>query len=91
MQYRNKTIGGTNQKVYEAVKNYLKDKGQEYDSIPKSLDIYEKVLMKWKTKDPDEIKELITEMSVFHAELAVKVYKDINESMIALIHSTPLK
>lgn len=55
LQYRNKTLLGTNQNVHQAVKNYFKGAELKYLLIPEELGIYKEVLDKWTTGDLDEI------------------------------------
>ncbi|MGA3599074.1 hypothetical protein [Lysinibacillus agricola] len=70
LQYRNKTIVGTNQKLHITVREQFKKSNLEYDLIPEDLDIYSEVLENWATPQLDEIKTLIDKMSVFHSNLA---------------------
>ncbi|MGA3599135.1 hypothetical protein [Lysinibacillus agricola] len=70
LQYRNKTIVGTNQNLHIAVREQFKEEKLEYDLIPEDLDIYSEVLEHWNTPQLDEINTLIEKMSVFHSILA---------------------
>ena len=73
LQYRNKTIMGTNKKLHRAVKNRFQEDGQRYGSIPDDLDVYEEVLERWSTGDVQEIEHLILKMSLYHAALASEI------------------
>lgn len=73
LQYRNKTIVGTNQKLHMAVKEKFKETGQKCGIIPEDLNVYRDVLEKWTTRDLDEIEMLISKMSLFHSTLASEI------------------
>lgn len=73
LQYRNKTIMGTNNKLHLAVKNRLKEDGQRCGSIPDDLDIYDEVLDRWSTSELLEIDHQISKMSHYHSILASEI------------------
>ncbi|REK76867.1 hypothetical protein [Paenibacillus paeoniae] len=73
LQYKNKTILGTNKKLYLAVKESFMQNGQRCGSIPDDLDIYDEVLEGWSTGDLVEIERLITKMSTYHSALASEI------------------
>lgn len=73
LQYRNKTIMGTNKKLHQAVKNRFKEDGQRCGSIPDDLDVYDEVLERWSTGDLREIEHLISKMSLYHSALASEI------------------
>lgn len=77
LQYRNKTIVGTNQNLHIAVREQFKKSNLEYGLIPEGLDIYSEVLENWTTPELDEIKTLIDKMSVFHSNLASELGESI--------------
>jgi len=73
LQYRNKTIMGTNKKLHLAVRNSFKEAGQRCGSIPDDLDVYDEVLERWSTGDLQEIEYLISKMSLYHSALASEI------------------
>lgn len=73
LQYRHKTIIGTNKKLHLAVKNRFKEDGQRCGSIPDDLDVYDEVLERWSTGDLEEIEHLISKMSQYHSTLASEI------------------
>ncbi|ANY73073.1 hypothetical protein BBD41_10990 [Paenibacillus ihbetae] len=73
LQYRNKTIMGTNKQLHLAVKNSFKEAGQRCASIPDDLDVYDEVLERWFTGDLQEIESLISTMSLYHSALASEI------------------
>lgn len=70
LQYRNKTILGTNQKLHITVKETFKKAGLECYLIPEDLDVYREVLELWSTCNLEEFENLISKMSLFHSTLA---------------------
>ena len=77
LQYRNKTIVGTNQNLHIAVREQFQEAGLEFGLIPEDLDIYTEVLEHWTTPQLDKIKTLIDKMSVFHSILASELGESI--------------
>ncbi|ATP40198.1 hypothetical protein CSE16_09160 [Solibacillus sp. R5-41] len=77
LQFRNKTIFGTNQNLHKAVKEQFKKMDLEYGLIPEELNVYTEVLKHWETPQLDEIKTLIDKMSVFHSILASELGESI--------------
>ena len=77
LQYRNKTIVGTNQNLFIAVREHFQEAGLEFGLIPEDLDIYTEVLEHWATPQLDEINTLIDKMSVFHSILASELGESI--------------
>ncbi|MGY3187337.1 hypothetical protein [Lysinibacillus sp. TE18511] len=77
LQFRNKTIVGTNQNLFIAVREHFQEAGLEFGLIPEDLDIYTEVLEHWATPQLDEIKTLIDKMSVFHSILASELGESI--------------
>nr|WP_106780321.1 hypothetical protein [Lysinibacillus timonensis] len=73
LQYRNKTIMGTDKKLYLTVKNKLKEADQRYGSIPEDLNIYDEVLENWSTNDLEDIEQIISLMSQYHSILASEI------------------
>ncbi|MBT2293180.1 hypothetical protein J7E73_29555 [Paenibacillus albidus] len=73
LQYRNKTIVGTKQKVHLAVKKKFEETGLQSGLIPEDLDVYHEVLEKWSARNAEEIENLINEMSLFHSKLASEI------------------
>ncbi|EHB54350.1 hypothetical protein [Paenibacillus lactis] len=73
LQYRNKTIMGTNKQLHLAVTNSFKEAGQRCGSIPDDLDVYDEVLERWSTGDLQEIESLISTMSLYHSALASEI------------------
>ncbi len=73
LQYKNKTIIGTNEKLYLNVKNKFKKAEMRCDSIPKDLNIYDEVLERWSTGDIEETEHLISLMSDYHSKLASEI------------------
>ncbi|MEC0329991.1 hypothetical protein P4H42_10205 [Paenibacillus macerans] len=73
LQYRKKTVAGTDQHVHTVVKQKLKEAGLPYDSIPDDLEVYRHVLDRWSTSDPTEIAQLIGSMSLFHSVQASEI------------------
>ncbi|MDR9856641.1 hypothetical protein RJP21_23850 [Paenibacillus sp. VCA1] len=73
LQYRNKTIMGTNKKLHLAVKNKFKEDGLRCGSIPDDLDVYDEALERWSTGDLLEIEHLISKMSEYHSALASEI------------------
>ncbi len=73
LQYKNKKIMGTNEKLHLAVKNKFKEDERRYHSIPDDLDVYDEVLKRWSTSDLQEIEHLISKMSVHHSELVSEI------------------
>ncbi len=73
LQYRNKTIMGTNKKLYLTVKNMFKEVEKRCGSIPEDLNIYDEVLERWSTGDLEEIEHLISLMSEYHSGLASEI------------------
>lgn len=73
LQYRNKTIVGTNKKLHLAVKNKFKEDGLRCGSIPDDLDVYDETLERWSTGDLLEIEHLISKMSEYHSALASEI------------------
>ncbi|WAG63746.1 hypothetical protein LL037_14785 [Clostridium estertheticum] len=73
LQYRNKTIAGTNQKLHLAVKEKFQKLGLQCDLIPEELDIYREVLERWSTCNVEELRDLINKMSLFHSILASEI------------------
>ncbi|MEK4425939.1 hypothetical protein [Solibacillus sp. FSL K6-1523] len=70
LQFRNKTIFGTNQNLHKAVREQFKKMDLEYGLIPEELDVYTEVLKHWETPQLDEIKILTDKMSEYHSILA---------------------
>ncbi|WP_413367383.1 hypothetical protein [Lysinibacillus sp. 3P01SB] len=77
LQYRNKTIMGTNQNLHRTVREQFKEAELEYSLIPEDLDVYTEVLERWTTAPLEEIKELIERMSSFHSILASELGESI--------------
>ncbi|MBV6716165.1 hypothetical protein [Paenibacillus chitinolyticus] len=77
LQYKNKTIMGTNQKVHLAVKEEFEEDGLRCDLIPEDLDVYEEVLERWSTPDLEEIETLISKINLFHSTLASELGQSI--------------
>ncbi|WP_028590066.1 hypothetical protein [Paenibacillus massiliensis] len=73
LQYKNKTIMGTNKKLYLTVRKKLKEADLRFGSIPEDLNIYDEVLERWSTDNLEEIEKLILEMSQFHSVLASEI------------------
>lgn len=73
LQYRNKTIMGTNKKLHLVVKNKFKEAELRCGSIPEDLNIYDEVLERWSTGDLEEIEHLISKMSEYHLALASEI------------------
>ncbi|MCM3700714.1 hypothetical protein [Paenibacillus macerans] len=73
LQYRKKTIAGTNQNVHIVVKQKLKEAGLSHGSILDDLEVYREVLDRWLTSDPKEITQLIDSMSLFHSVQASEI------------------
>lgn len=73
LQYRNKTIMGTNKKLYLAVKMRLKEEEKRCGSIPDDLYIYDEVLERWSDANLSEIEDLLSKMSQYHSELASEI------------------
>lgn len=73
LQYRNKTIMGTNKRLHLAVKNSFKEDGRRCGSIPDDLEVYDEVLEHWSTTDLKEIEHLISQMSEYHSSLASEI------------------
>lgn len=73
LQYRNKTMIGTNKKLHIAVKQKFKEAGLQCGLIPEDLDIYTEVLEQWSTHNLEEIEILIAKMSLYHSTLASEV------------------
>lgn len=73
LQYRNKTIAGTNQKLHLVVKERLQKLGLQCNLIPEELDIYREVLECWSTCNVEEFRDLINKMSLFHSALASEI------------------
>ncbi|WP_297429681.1 hypothetical protein [Clostridium sp.] len=70
LQYKNKTIFGTNQKLHVTVKETFKKDGVECYLIPEDLEVYREVLEIWSTCNLEEFENLIRKMSLFHSTLA---------------------
>ncbi|MCP3774424.1 hypothetical protein NLX71_14080 [Paenibacillus sp. MZ04-78.2] len=77
LQYRNKIIVGTNQKLHLVVKETFKEAGLQCGLIPEDLDIYNEVLARWSTPNSEEIEALIGKMSLFHCTLASEIGQSI--------------
>ncbi|MFJ8460818.1 hypothetical protein ACIQ57_16990 [Lysinibacillus xylanilyticus] len=77
LKYRNKTIVGTNQNLFIAVREHFQEADLEFGLIPEDLDIYTEVLEHWATPQLDEINTLIDKMSVFHSILASELGESI--------------
>jgi len=77
LQYKNKTIMGTNQQVHLAVKEEFEEDGLRCDLIPKDLDVYDEVLERWSTPDLEEIETMINKMTIFHSTLASELGQSI--------------
>ncbi|MFL0404843.1 hypothetical protein ACH0BP_24535 [Bacillus nitratireducens] len=73
LQYKNKTIMGTNEKLHLAVINKFKEAELRCDLIPEDLNIYDEVLGRWSTGDLEEIEHLISIMSQYHSALASEI------------------
>ncbi|GKS12218.1 hypothetical protein YDYSY3_32180 [Paenibacillus chitinolyticus] len=73
LQYRNKTILNTNQKLNIAVKEKFKEAGLQCGLIPEDLDVYNEVLENYLTPNLEDIEHLINKMSLFHSQLASEI------------------
>ncbi|WPC42645.1 hypothetical protein [Clostridium sp. JS66] len=73
LQYRHKTICGTNEKLYIVIKENLHKLKLQYKLIPEELGIYREVLESWTTCNVKELEELINKMSLFHSILASEI------------------
>ncbi|PED68673.1 hypothetical protein CON97_29810, partial [Bacillus pseudomycoides] len=73
LQYKNKTIMGTNEKLHLAVINKFKEAELRCDLIPGDLNIYDEVLGRWSTGNLEEIEHLISIMSEYHSALASEI------------------
>ncbi|WP_297423996.1 hypothetical protein [Clostridium sp.] len=73
LQYRGKTICGTNEKLHLVIKEKLHELKLECKLIPEELGIYRKVLENWSTCTLEGIEELINKMSLFHSTLASEI------------------
>ncbi|MGA3599067.1 hypothetical protein [Lysinibacillus agricola] len=73
LQYRNKTIMGTNQNLHLIVIEQLKENDLEYDLIPESLDVYQAVLEQWSNQDLELTGNLVEGMSLYHSKLAAEI------------------
>ncbi|CQR55770.1 hypothetical protein [Paenibacillus riograndensis] len=70
LQYRDKTIYGTNQNLHVTVKEKLIISELKNALIPEDLDIYAEVLERWSTPDGEEVAALINKMIIYHSNLA---------------------
>lgn len=75
LQYRDKTIAGTNQKLHLAVIEKIEADDLDYDYIPEDLGVYGEVLERWSTPNLEEIENLIGKMSLYHSLLASEIGK----------------
>ncbi|EEL55242.1 hypothetical protein COD82_26805 [Bacillus cereus] len=73
LQYKNKTIMGTNQKLHLIVKNKFKEAKLRCDLIPEDLNMYDEVLGRWATDDLEEIEHLISIMAHYHSALVSEI------------------
>lgn len=73
LQYRNKTVAGTDRNVHLAVRQQLKEAGLPHDSIPDDLEVYRQALDRWLSSDPAEIAQLINGMALFHSIQASEI------------------
>ncbi|MCX2829252.1 hypothetical protein RGU76_28220 [Bacillus pseudomycoides] len=73
LQYKNKTIMGTNEKLHLAVINKFKEAELRCDLIPEDLNIYDEVLGRRSTGELEEIEHLISIMSQYHSTLASEI------------------
>ncbi|MFC9777514.1 hypothetical protein [Paenibacillus chitinolyticus] len=70
LQYKNKAIMESNQKLNLTVKERFMEAGLKCDLIPEDLDVYDEVLERWSTPDLEEIETMINKMTIFHSTLA---------------------
>ncbi|WP_063568433.1 hypothetical protein [Paenibacillus sp. O199] len=73
LQFRDETISGTNQELSRNLKKNLNELGMKNGLIPEDLEVYEKVLGKWRTVNVQELITMISEMSLHHSNLAAEV------------------
>jgi len=73
LQYRHKTICGTNEKLHLVIKEKFHKLKLECSLIPEELGIYREVLECWSTCNIEELRQLIDKMSLFHSILASEI------------------
>jgi len=73
LQYRDKTILGTNGKLHLVVKNEYKETERPCYLIPEDLNVYDEVLRRWSTPDLEEVEHLVSNMAHYHAVLASEI------------------
>ena len=70
LQYTGKNILGKDTKINLVLKKELSERELENSFIPDTLNVYDNTLEKWKTKDLQEITEIIEQMIEYHSEKA---------------------
>lgn len=70
LQYTGKNILGKDKKINLVIKKELRERQLETNFIPDTLNVYDNTLEKWKTKDLQEITEIIEQMIEYHSEKA---------------------
>lgn len=73
LQFRNQKIWGTDIEVSKNTIKRLNEQGINTGLIPENLSVYEDVLQQWRTSDLGLITVLITDMSIYHLNLAAEI------------------
>ena len=73
LQHTGKNILGKDKKINLELKKELSERELENNFIPDTLNVYDNTLEKWKTKDLQEITEIIKQMIEYHSGKAENI------------------